>query len=136
LTASAAGPAAAAGYLFAFSGFGYWSQLTGAGEAYSAAMRADRADGAVHKQTGEPWPEDVDVYQDNPDCRLAVLEYRDGAYRDSALLSWPQQWLYILYPQVLAVSRTWRRPRRSAIACRSGSTAIPSPGLTVSARVA
>ena len=42
---------------------------------------------------------------DNPDCRHAVLEYRDGRYLDSALLRWPQQWLYIVYPQVLAVIR-------------------------------
>jgi hypothetical protein len=34
-----------------------------------------------------------------------VLEYRDGAHLDSALLSWPQQWLYIIYAQVLAVVR-------------------------------
>lgn len=98
-------PAAAAHYLFAYSGFGYWSSLTGSGDAYSAAMRAESTAGAVHKWTGQPWPEDVDVYQDNGDCRDAVLEYRDGRYLDSALLSWPQRWLYIIYPRVLAVVR-------------------------------
>jgi hypothetical protein len=35
-------PAAAADYLFAFSGFGYWSQLTGAGEAQSRDARRAR----------------------------------------------------------------------------------------------
>lgn len=98
-------PAAAASYLFAYSGFGYWSALTGSGDAYSAAMRADSAAGPRHKWTGEPWPHDVDVYQDHPGCRDAVLEYRHGAYLASALLCWPQRWLYILYPQVLAVVR-------------------------------
>lgn len=98
-------PAAAAHYLFAFSGFGYWSSLTGSGDAYSAAMRADSANGPLHKWTGERWPDDVDIYQDNPASRTALLEYRDGAYIDSTLLSWPQRWLYIIYPQVLAVVR-------------------------------
>jgi hypothetical protein len=98
-------PAAAAHYLFAYSGFGYWSTLTGSGDAYSAAMRADSANGPVHKWTGQPWPLDVDVYQDHPESSTAVLEYRDGGYVDSALLAWPQRWLYIIYPQVLAVVR-------------------------------
>jgi hypothetical protein len=98
-------PAAAAHYLFAYSGFGYWSSLTGSGDAYSAAMRAESAAGPLHKWTGERSAGDLDVYQDNPGCRDAVLEYRDGAYLDSALLSWPQQWLYIIYAQVLAVVR-------------------------------
>lgn len=98
-------PAAAVHYLFAYSGFGYWSSLAGSGDAYSAAMRAESANGTVHACTGEPWPDDVDVYQDHPACRHAVLEYRDGRYLDGALLSWPQRWLYIIYPQVLAVVR-------------------------------
>ncbi len=98
-------PTAAAHYLFGFTGFGYWSSLTGSGDAYSTAMRADSADGPVHKWTGERWPADVDVYQDTPGPRHGVLEYRDGRYLDSALLSWGQRWLYIIYPQVLAVVR-------------------------------
>ena len=98
-------PAAAAHYLFAYSGFGYWSALTGSGDAYSAAMRVDSPAGARHKWTGDPWPDDIDVYQDHPDSRDAVLEYRDGIYLPSALLAWPQRWLYIIYPQVLAVVR-------------------------------
>jgi len=98
-------PAAAAHYLFAYAGFGYWSSLTGSGAAFSPAMRADTTNGPIHKWTGDRWPEDVDIYQDNPECRHAVLEYRDGTYLDSPLLSWGQQWLYLIYPQVLAVVR-------------------------------
>jgi hypothetical protein len=98
-------PAAAAHYLFAYSGFGYWSSLTESGDAYSAAMRAESTRGPLHRRTGEPWPDDVDVYQDSPGPRDAVLEYRDGRYLDCALLAWPQRWLYIVYPQVLAVVR-------------------------------
>ena len=98
-------PAAAAHYLFAYSGFGYWSTLTGSGDAYSTAMRADGVNGPLHKWTGDPWPEDVDVYQDHPASRDAVLEYRNGRYLDSPLLAWPQRWLYIIYPQVLAIVR-------------------------------
>ena len=98
-------PTAAAHYLFAYSGFGYWSSLSGSGDAYSSAMRADTSDGPIHKWTGERWPEDVDVYHDNPASRDAVLEYRDGRYLDSPLLRWSQQWLYIVYREVLAVVR-------------------------------
>jgi len=97
-------PAAAATYLFAYSGLGYWSSLTGSGDAYSSAMRADTAGGPLHGWTGGR-PPDVDIYHDNPHCRHAVLEYRDGRCLDSALLRWSQQWLYIVYPQVLAVVR-------------------------------
>ena len=98
-------PSAAIGYLFAYSDLGYWSSLTGSGDARSSAMRADTADGALHKRTAGRWPGDVDIYHDNSDCRHAVLEYRDGRYLDGALLRWPQQWLYLVYPQVLAVVR-------------------------------
>lgn len=105
LRAFAGRPGSAADYLFAFSGFGYWSSLSGSGVPYSAAMRVDSVNGAIHKWTGEPWPEDIDVYQDHSECRAAVLEYRNGAYLDSPLLTWPQRWLYIIYPQVLAVVR-------------------------------
>ncbi len=97
-------PAAATDHLFAYSRFGYWSSLTGSGVAYSSAMRADTPDGPLHKRAAGRRP-DVDIYHDNPDCRHAVLEYRDGRYLDSALLRWSQQWLYIVYPQVLAVIR-------------------------------
>ena len=99
-------PARAAHYLFRYSGFGYWSSLTGSGNAYSSSMRADTANaGPIHVGTGEPWPTDVDIYHDHPDSRDAVLEYRDGSYLDSPLLNWPQRWLYIIYPSVLAVVR-------------------------------
>ena len=99
-------PAGAAHYLFRYSGFGYWSSLTGSGDAYCSAMRAETAnDGPVHKWTGEPWPQDIDIYHGDLDRRSAVLEYRDGAYTETPVLNWGQQWLYIIYPQVLAVLR-------------------------------
>lgn len=99
-------PADALHYLFRFSGFGYWSELSGSGDAYSSSMREDEpGTGAVHKWTREAWPTDVDVYHDHPDSIDTVLTLGGGSYHDSPLVHWPQRWVYIVYPKVLALVR-------------------------------
>lgn len=97
---------AASHYLLRYAGFGYWSSLTGSGDAYSSGMRAHTANnGPIHKWTGDPWPQDVDIYHDVPHHRDSLLEFRDGAYIDSPVARWGQQWLYLIYPKALAVVR-------------------------------
>jgi hypothetical protein len=99
-------PADAAHYLLRYSGFGYWASLTGSGDAYSSAMRADTSNiGPIHRQTGEPWPSDVDVYHDDPKSINPVLECRNERFVDAPIVHWPQQWLYVMYRESLAVIR-------------------------------
>jgi hypothetical protein len=99
-------PTDAADYLFRYSGFGYWASLTGSGDAYSSAMRTDTSNiGPIHRQTGEPWPTDVDVYHDDPKSISPVIECRNERFIEAPIVHWPQRWLYIIYPEVLAVVR-------------------------------
>jgi hypothetical protein len=126
-------PAAAMRYLFDDTRFRYWSSLTGSGTARSSATRPATPYGPIDLSAAARWPGDADVYQNHPDGRPAVLAYRDRRYVNSALLHWPQQWLYIVYPKVLAVVRyvppTERLDNRSPLA----STAASLPGTSQSA---
>ncbi len=80
-------------YLFASAGSGYWSRLSGSGQLH----REDTSDRATANT--------IDVYHDYPDSIDTLLTLRGGSYGDSPLIHWPQQWVYILYREVLAIVR-------------------------------
>jgi hypothetical protein len=112
-------PSDALEYLFGSAGAGYWSRLTGSG--------------LLHDEDGTDLPaaHDVDVYHDIPDSIDTLLTLSGGTYGDSPLVAWPQQWVYIIYPEVLAIvryvgpSETLGSTEPSGIACEAIPWATP-----------